>query len=202
MVGQTSRRQHASMDAPDNPIACTPVALVWHRPRDDLTRDLRCLRTVAAALRAQARRRATVIHAYVLLQARIELLVSVTHPAGLEMLRHILHVANVDPAHWATPRAIRTEEALWTWHRRIDLAPVRALRADTADAYRWCSHAALAHGDDDAVVLPHPAYLALGDDGPARRRAYRALTMCAPAASMSMQALIAVRLGEVQNAAV
>ena len=42
-------------------------------------------------------------------------------------------------------------------------------------AHRWSSFRANGLGARDAVLTPHPAYLALGATGTERRRAYRAL---------------------------
>jgi putative transposase len=42
-------------------------------------------------------------------------------------------------------------------------------------AYRWSSVRANGLGGRDAVLTPHPAYLALGPIGADRQRAYRAL---------------------------
>lgn len=170
------------MDTTPSSTACAPVALAWRCPRDAMARRLRCPRSAVAALQAQSRKHATLVHAHVVLPWRIELIVSPMRPGGLAVLRHLLEVAGVDPVLWTAPQVIASEDALWAWHRRIDTAPVRALLVDTADAYRWSSHGALAHGDRSALVVPHAAYMALGDDRPARRRAYRALVAGPPPA--------------------
>jgi hypothetical protein len=42
-------------------------------------------------------------------------------------------------------------------------------------AYRWSSYGHNASGGPDAIVTPHPIYLALGRDDVERRLAYREL---------------------------
>jgi putative transposase len=69
------------------------------------------------------------------------------------------------------------ERYLLQCYRYIELNPLRAaMVADPAD-YRWSSHRRNALGRPDALVTPHPAYLALGPDSHHRERAFRALVM-------------------------
>ena len=56
--------------------------------------------------------------------------------------------------------------------RYIDLNPVSAGLAVSADAYQWSSYASLACGVPDPLVTPHAVYLALGGSPALRQRAY------------------------------
>ena len=62
---------------------------------------------------------------------------------------------------------------LLSCYRYIELNPVRARMVVAAGDYPWSSHRANANGVEDPLVTPHALYLALGDDGEARRAAYR-----------------------------
>jgi putative transposase len=59
--------------------------------------------------------------------------------------------------------------------RYIEMNPVRAGLAPSADVYRWSSYKANALGRADALLTPHETYLRLGSDDEARRNAYRAV---------------------------
>lgn len=59
--------------------------------------------------------------------------------------------------------------------RHIELNPVRAGIVSEPVAYRWSSFRANGLGARDAVLTPHPIYLALGESKADRQRAYRAL---------------------------
>ncbi|SFF08499.1 hypothetical protein [Nitrosomonas sp. Nm166] len=59
--------------------------------------------------------------------------------------------------------------------RYIELNPVRAGMVAHLAEYRWSSYRANAQGETDALVKPHPLYLALGLDDAGRQAAYRAL---------------------------
>jgi putative transposase len=43
------------------------------------------------------------------------------------------------------------------------------------EQYRWSSHRANAGTETDALVIPHPTYLALGDTEAKQQAAYRAM---------------------------
>lgn len=58
-------------------------------------------------------------------------------------------------------------------HRYIELNPLRAAMAADPRDYRWSSHHALAFGDSDPLLVPHPPYLALSCRPATRRQAYR-----------------------------
>ena len=70
---------------------------------------------------------------------------------------------------------VQAETYLLLCQRYIELNPVGAgIVADPAD-YHWSSYRANALGASDALLSPHPLYLALGADDDARRAAYREL---------------------------
>jgi putative transposase len=53
-----------------------------------------------------------------------------------------------------------------------DLNPVRAGLVRSAPAWAWSSHRHYAYGEPNELITDAPEYLALGDTGPQRRRAY------------------------------
>jgi putative transposase len=70
---------------------------------------------------------------------------------------------------------VQAETDLLLCQRYIELNPIRAaMVADPAD-YRLSSYRANALGASDALLSPHPLYLAIGADDDARRAAYREL---------------------------
>ena len=70
---------------------------------------------------------------------------------------------------------VDSERYLLTCYRYIEMNPVRAAMVDAPDGYRWSSYARNALGEPDAIVTPHPAYIALGHDDPSRQLSYREL---------------------------
>ena len=60
-------------------------------------------------------------------------------------------------------------------YRYIELNPVKAGLVDRPEAYRWSSYAVNALGDPSDWLLPHPTYLALGEDAGERQLAYRTI---------------------------
>lgn len=127
------------------------------------------------------------IHAYVLMTNHVHLLVTPETAAGVPAMMQALgrrYVRHVNRSYRRTgtlwegryrATAIDSEAYLLACQRYIELNPVRARMVDDAGAYRWSSHAANAAGAADALVRPHPLYLALGATTAARQAAYRAL---------------------------
>lgn len=68
---------------------------------------------------------------------------------------------------------IHTARHLLACMRYIELNPVRAGLVRRPEAFPWTSYAANAEGRADALLSPHPHYLALGRDPEQRRAAYR-----------------------------
>jgi len=59
--------------------------------------------------------------------------------------------------------------------RSIELNPVRGGMVSDPGEYRWSSYRNNALGQPDALVTPHPLYLALALDGEAHRATYNTL---------------------------
>lgn len=127
------------------------------------------------------------VHAYVLMTNHVHLLVTPTDESGLGKLVQYLgryyvqyfnHVHQRSGTLWEgryKATLIDSEAYLLTCHRYIELNPVRAGMVERPREYHWSSYPANAHGVPDHRLTPHPLYLALGNDGEDRSRAYRAL---------------------------
>jgi putative transposase len=136
-------------------------------------------------LRVLARENACAVHAYVLMTNHVHLLLT-PGPAGrvdrmMQALgRRYVRWFNDTHARSGTlwegryrSGPVHAEDYLLRCHRYIELNPVRAGLAPTAAIFRWSSYGANALGSADALVSPHPVYLALGASDLARQRAYR-----------------------------
>ncbi|HEY2344937.1 MAG TPA: transposase [Xanthomonadaceae bacterium] len=147
---------------------------------DDRERYLQDLREAAA-------RHEVAVHAYVLMTNHVHLLA--TPPArhaiaammqalGRRYVAYFNHTWQRTGTLWEgryKACVVDTDRYLLTCYRYIELNPVRAAMVEGPAAYRWSSHRCNANGESDALVVPHERYLALGDTGPARQSAYRAI---------------------------
>lgn len=70
---------------------------------------------------------------------------------------------------------VRAETYLLACQRYIELNPVRAGMVSDPGEYPWSSYRANALGQANAILSPHPLYLALGADDDARGKVYREL---------------------------
>lgn len=70
---------------------------------------------------------------------------------------------------------VDSEHYVLTCYRYIELNPVRAWMTDNPWEYPWSSCRVNSSSGTDRLITPHPAYLALGKDGPTRQIAYRNL---------------------------
>jgi len=70
---------------------------------------------------------------------------------------------------------VQEEGYLLGCQRYIELNPVRANMVAHPAEYRWSSYRANAQDEADALVQPHPLYLALGSDAEILQDAYREL---------------------------
>ncbi|NYE61694.1 putative transposase [Duganella sp. 1224] len=70
---------------------------------------------------------------------------------------------------------IQDRHYLLNCYRYIELNPVRAQMTTHPAAYPWSSHRNNAYGAHSELLRPHPLYLALGEDQPARQSAYQCL---------------------------
>ena len=109
------------------------------------------------------------VHAYVLMENHVHLLVTSSGNSGGADLAHALadHELEIRPVH--------ARRYLLACMRYIDLNPVRASIVARPEDYRWSSYRANALGYIDPIVTPHPLYYALGRSPEARRTAYARL---------------------------
>jgi len=124
------------------------------------------------------------VHAYVLMTNHVHLLLSPRAADGASLLMKHLgqrYVQYVNRTHGRSgtlwegrfrSSLVQTEGYLLRCYCYIELNPVRAGMAAHPADYRWSSFRANARGLSDSLVTPHPQYMALGTDAPARRAAY------------------------------
>ena len=139
------------------------------------------------ALGRAAREAACAVHAYVLMANHVHLLVTPGCAGGASLLmrkaaeayaRHLAEAYGHDDAVWderhdGTP--VRPRRYLIACMGYIEMNPVRAGIVRVPAAYGWSSYRANAEGGEDALVTPHPAYVALGRSRRERCAAYRAM---------------------------
>ena len=127
------------------------------------------------------------LHAYALMSNHVHLLLTPGAVGAVSRLMHTFsrnYVGLFNSRHGRTGTLwegrykaclVDSEHYALACHRYIELNPVRARMVEDPSAYRWSSYPANALGQTNALLTPHAAYLALGDDTTARARAYRAL---------------------------
>ncbi len=128
------------------------------------------------------------IHAYVLMTNHVHLLITPQTEHGISKVMQMLgryyvqyfnHTYQRTGTLWEgryKATLIDSERYLLTCYRYIELNPVRAEgMVDHPGEYRWSSYRANALGEADALLKPHPLYLALGTSSLARQASYRAL---------------------------
>lgn len=136
-------------------------------------------------LRDITRRTGCAVHAYVLMTNHVHLLLT---PSAPGQVGHVMQALGRRYVRYVNDRYRRTgtlwegrykscpvasDDHLLRCHRYIELNPVRAaMVADPAD-YPHSSYRANALGEPDALLTPHPQYLALGVTPAERRQAYR-----------------------------
>ena len=147
-----------------------------------------CYRT---NLREIALREGCAVHAYVLMTNHVHLLLTPQRPRavartlqalGRRYVRYINDSYQRSGTLWEgryKASLVGDGDYLMLCHRYIELNPLRAAMVGDPREYRWSSHHALAFGEADPLVQPHPAYLALADDPAARQRRYRDMVMAA-----------------------
>ncbi|MDP1613218.1 MAG: transposase [Sulfuritalea sp.] len=127
------------------------------------------------------------IHAYVLMTNHVHLLLTSPRAEGVGALMKALGQRYVQYFN----RTYRRSGTLWegrfrscptqqeayllACQRYIELNPVRAGMVEHPAEYRWSSYRANAQGEPDALISPHPLYLALSPDAVERRATYREL---------------------------
>lgn len=124
------------------------------------------------------------IHAYVLMTNHVHLLLTPRRPDGASLLmkhlgqRYVQYVNRVyrrSGTLWEgrfRSSLVQADTYLLRCQRYIELNPVRARMVESPAAYRWSSYGPNALGVRDRLVVPHPVYLALGNDEASRRAAY------------------------------
>ncbi len=132
------------------------------------------------------------VHAYALMGNHVHLLLTASQAAGTAGLMRAVREAYARHAREADETgaaggaraggALEEAYAASTIHaarhllacmRYIELNPVRAGLVRRPGDYRWSSYGANAAGRRDALISPHPHYLALGRDPDLRCAAYR-----------------------------
>ena len=127
------------------------------------------------------------VHAYVLMPDHVQLLLTPAEPDGPSRLMHALVERFEEYLDRRYARrglscdlvlranAVHSDRDFLACSRHIELDPVRAGIVSEPVAHRWSSFRANGLGGRDAVLTPHPSYLALGATRVERQRAYRAL---------------------------
>ncbi len=150
--------------------------------------DYLCYRS---ELKAVARREGCAVHAYVLMTNHVHLLLTPTVPGAVTRMMQALgrrYVRYINTAHHRTgtlwegrykASLVGGGAHLMHCHRYIELNPLRAAMVADPRDYPWSSHRALAFGEADPLLSPHPGYLALSADDAVRQQRYRAMVNAA-----------------------
>jgi len=127
------------------------------------------------------------VHAYVLMTNHVHLLLSADRGdsvgalmkgLGQRYVQHFNRTYSRSGTLWEgrfRSCLIQAQDYLLACLRYIELNPVRAGMVKHPAEYRWSSYRANAQGQNDALLTPHEAYLALGVTEPMRQAAYREL---------------------------
>jgi putative transposase len=130
---------------------------------------------------------ACALHAYVLMDNHVHLLLTPTTSGAISRLMQNLggrYSARFNARHERTGslwegrfRAclVDSDRYLLACHRYIESNPVRAGMVARPQDFPWSSHRANALGSDDPLLTPHSVLTELGADAESRRRAYRHL---------------------------
>jgi putative transposase len=133
------------------------------------------------------------VHAYALMSNHFHLMVTPESPTALSRGMQSLgrrYVRYFNDRYTRTGTlwegrfrtAIITDERYWlTCMRYVEMNPVRAGLAGSAESYRWCSYRAHALGVKDPIVVPHAVYDALANTPDRRQEAWR--HMCGSSAA-------------------
>ena len=138
-------------------------------------------------LKKAAQTHGCAIHAYVLMNNHVHLLVTPSHEESLPKTLQSLgrrYVQYFNTTHDRTgtlwegryrATLIESETYLLTCSRYIELNPVRAEMVRHPREYRWSSYHYHAEGKSDPLLTPHSMYQRLGGTTATRQHAYRAL---------------------------
>jgi len=140
-------------------------------------------------LREIASREHCSVHAYMLMTNHVHLLVT---PMAAGQIGKMMQALGRRYVRYVNDRYHRTgtlwegrykacpvmdEQYFLRCQRYIELNPVRARMVSDPAHYRWSSHTGNASPAHDPLLHPHRAWLELGHDQAARRRAWRTLVM-------------------------
>lgn len=143
-------------------------------------------------LQYASRMHGVAIHAYVLMSNHFHLVLT---PDSAKSVPGVMQAVGRTYVRYFNEKCARTgtlwegrykaaivddEHYLLTCMRYVELNPVRAGMVRAPADYRWSSYAANAGGAHDALLTPHPLYLALGNTTRARRAVYRSLFPASP----------------------
>jgi putative transposase len=121
-----------------------------------------------------AERHACEVHAYVLMDNHVHLLVTPRHEMGVSRMMKDLGQHYVQDFNRANKRTgtlwegrfrssvIQDQQYLFTCYRYIELNPVRARMVRHPSGHEWSSYRANAEGARCDFLTPHPLYLQLG----------------------------------------
>lgn len=127
------------------------------------------------------------IHAYVLMTNHVHLLVTPHTEDGISKMIQMLGRYYVQYFNYTYRRSgtlwegrykaslIDSNAYALTCYRYIELNPVRANMVAHPAEYPWSSYRGNALGENDALLTPHPLFLALGGSADKRQAAYRVL---------------------------
>lgn len=127
------------------------------------------------------------LHAYVLMTNHVHLLLTPEHAISVPRLiisvgrRYVQYINNAygrTGTLWDSryeSSLVQAETYLLVCQRYLELNPVRAGRLADPGDYPWSSYRANALGLANAILSPHPLYLALGEDNASRGEVYSGL---------------------------
>jgi putative transposase len=138
-------------------------------------------------LQASAQQYDCRLHAYVLMTNHVHLLVTPMRTQGIGDMMQALgrrYVYYINQTYGRTgtlwegrykASLVDSEAYLLACMRYIEMNPVRAQMVNHAAEYPWSSYGANAQGRAEALLSPHPLYIALGATPAERQHAYREL---------------------------
>lgn len=138
-----------------------------------------------SCLQGQAQRLGVAVHAYVLMNNHVHLLMTPTDPDAISQVMKFLgqrYVQYVNRTHERTgslwegrfrSSLVDSEAYLLVCHRYIECNPVRAGMVARPADYRWSSHRSNALGERDPLITSHPILSTLGSTAEERLAAYR-----------------------------
>jgi len=152
--------------------------------RQDIFRNTTDYQRMLDLFEQHSREQGVDIHAYVLMTNHLHLLLTPQQDQGLPKMMQAVgrsYVQIFNKVHGRTgtlwegryrSTLIQTERYLLACMAYIDLNPVRAGLAESAEAFNWSSYKHLSGQKIDKLVTPHALYWGLGNTPFAREAAY------------------------------